>query len=39
MAGLLCWYPTLDAFRTLCLAPDGEVRDLFAAAKELTGAA
>ncbi len=28
-----------DVFRTLCLAPDGEVRDLFVAAKELMGAA
>ncbi len=33
------WYPICDVFRTLCLVPDGEVRDLFAAAEEFMGAA
>ena len=38
LAGLLCWYPMCDTFRTLCFAPDAEARDLFKAAQELLGA-
>ena len=32
------WYPMCDTFRTLCFAPDAEMRELFEAAQGLLGA-